>query len=77
MGTGLIPSTEIGFPADVAPLPMLIPGIELELAELVDPDAAVVEAFLSALAHPATSVASARNAAARRAGLLNLCSPNM
>jgi len=56
---------------------MLIPVIELELADVVDPDAAVVEAFLSALAHPATSVASTRKDAARRAGVLNLCSPNM
>ena len=56
---------------------MLMPGIELELADVVEPEAAVVEAFLSALAHPATSVASAKNEAARRAGLLNLCSPNM
>ena len=64
---GLIPSTEIGFPADVAPLPMFIPGIELELDDVVEPAAAGVEAFLSALAHPATSVASVTNAAARRA----------
>jgi len=56
---------------------MLIPVIELDDV-VVEPDAAaVVEAVLSALAHPATSVASTRKDAARRAGVLNLCSPNM